>query len=97
MCIYISGDKMKKLKIKEKKKAVKEPFNYYFGEPRIEMTNSECLVDGLGGIIEYSPTKIQVSIGSQLVTFYGDNLKINSFTREGAIVAGNILSMEFSE
>ncbi len=83
----------KKLK---KDKAKKEPFDYYFGKPRIEMNGSECLVDGLDGIIEYSDKKIQVSLGSQFITFYGDDLRINSFTREGAIVEGNIMSMEFS-
>ena len=60
------------------------------------MAGSECLVDGLESIIEYSNTKITVSLGSQLITFLGDDLKINSFTREGAIVQGNITSMEFS-
>ena len=34
--------------------------------------------------------------GSQEITFWGDDLKINSFTREGAVVQGNITSMEFS-
>ncbi|MDD6620468.1 MAG: YabP/YqfC family sporulation protein [Eubacteriales bacterium] len=96
--IYIIGDKMKSFKIKEKKntKAKKEPFDYYFGKPRIEMAGSECLVDGLEGIIEYSSTKIQVSLGTQIITFWGDDLRINSFTREGAVVEGNIMSMEFS-
>lgn len=89
--------KKPKTKAKEKKaKAVKEPFEQYFGKPRIELSGSECLVDGLEGIIEYSPTKIQLSLGSQLITFWGDGLRINSFTREGAIVEGNIISMEFS-
>ncbi len=91
---------MKKLKVKEskkeKKKVKKEPFDYYFGKPRIEMAGRECLVDGLEGIIEYSSEKIQVSLGSQIITFFGDDLKINSFTREGAVVEGNIISMEFS-
>ena len=54
------------------------------------------LVDGLEKIIEYSNTKITVSLGSQEITFWGDDLKINSFTREGAVVQGNITSMEFS-
>lgn len=89
---------MKKFKTKDgkNKRVKKEPFDYYFGKPRIELSGSECLVDGLEGIIEYSSTKIQVSLGSQLITFWGDDLKINSFTREGAIVEGNIMSMEFS-
>lgn len=74
----------------------KSPLDYYFGKPRIEMAGSECLVDGLEKIIEYSNTKITVSLGSQEITFWGDDLKINSFTREGAVVQGNITSMEFS-
>lgn len=84
------------LKTKKSKKVQKEPFDYYFGKPKIELSGGECLVDGLESIIEYSSTKIQVSLGSQFITFFGDDLKINSFTREGAVVEGNITSMEFS-
>ena len=86
---------MKKINLKEKMKP--EGFDYFFGKPRIEMAGSECLVDGLQSIIEYSSEKIVVSLGSQIITFFGDDLRINSFTREGAIVEGNIISMEFSE
>lgn len=86
---------MKKLLIR-KKPVEKEPFTYYFGQPRVEVSGGECLVDGLDSVIEYSSTKIKVSLGSQMITFFGDDLRINSFTREGAIVQGNIMSMEFS-
>ena len=72
---------MKLIKNKKTEKENKSPLDYYFGKPRIEMAGSECLVDGLG---------------SQEITFWGDDLKINSFTREGAVVQGNITSMEFS-
>ena len=81
---------------RNKKQDKANPLDYYIGKPRLEMAGSECLVDGLESIIEYSNTKITVSLGSQLITFWGDDLKINSFTREGAIVQGNITSMEFS-
>ena len=77
---------------KNKKQDKANPLDYYIGKPRLEMAGSECLES----IIEYSNTKITVSLGSQLITFWGDDLKINSFTREGAIVQGNITSMEFS-
>ena len=87
---------MKIIKNKKTKKKKKIQIEYYFGKPRIEMAGSECLVDGLEKIIEYSNTKITVSLGSQEITFWGDDLKINSFTREGAVVQGNITSMEFS-
>ena len=76
---------------KNKKQDKANPLDYYIGKPRLEMAGSEC-----ESIIEYPNTKITVSLGSQLITFWGDDLKINSFTREGAIVQGNITSMEFS-
>ena len=71
---------MKFIKNKKTEKENKDPLDYYFGKPRIEMSGSECLVDGLEKIIEYSNTKITVSLGSQEITFWGDGLKINSFT-----------------
>lgn len=86
---------MKKISIKEKLSV--SPKELLFGEPRIEMSGNECLVDGMQSIIEYSDTKITVSLGSQQITFLGDGLRINSFTGEGAIVEGNIISMEFSQ
>ena len=66
---------------KNKKQDKANPLDYYIGKPRLEMAGSECLVDGLESIIEYSNTKITVSLGSQLITFLGDDLKINSFTK----------------
>lgn len=89
--IHITGDKMKKDKSKV------ESFDYYFGRPRLEMDGNRCLVDGLKSIVEYSDDKITVSLGKQIITFFGDDLHINSFTREGAVIEGNIISMEFSE
>lgn len=70
--------------------------DYFFGKPRLEMSGSECLVDGLKSVIEYSSNKISISLGSQIIIFNGFNLKINSFTKDGAIVEGDITSMEFS-
>ena len=59
--------------------------------------NSQCVVDGLKGIVEYTREKITVNLGKYFVTFMGDGLGINSFSPEGAIVEGNIISLEFSQ
>lgn len=82
---------MKKIKQSKGKKE----FDYIFGKPRLEIAGGECLVDGLKSVIEYSDTKISVSLGSQIIVFNGFDLKINSFTKEGAIIEGNITYMEF--
>lgn len=73
-----------------------ENYDFLFGKPKLEMSGRECLVDGLQSILEYSDRKIIVSLGSQVITFLGSDLHINSFTREGAVVEGDIISMEFS-
>jgi sporulation protein YqfC len=68
----------------------------YTGEPRLELVGSgECVIDGLKGIIEYSDEKIKINLGKYYVTFFGDGLYINSFSYEGAIVQGTIVSLEF--
>lgn len=79
----------------KKAKQKHSEFDYFFGKPRLEMTGSECLVDGLKSVIEYSDTKISVSLGSQIIVFNGFDLKINSFTRDGAIIEGDITYLEF--
>jgi sporulation protein YqfC len=68
----------------------------YASTPHIEITgNTECVVDGLKGICEYTKDRIKINLGKYFVTFIGDELYINSFSREGAVVQGNIISMEF--
>lgn len=74
------------------------PIEYYTGEPHLEIIgNFECIVDGLKSITEYSAEKIKLCIGKRAVTFLGENLHIKSFTPQGAVVQGEILSVEFSD
>lgn len=64
--------------------------------PHIEVIgNSECVVDGLKSIVEYTKQRIKFNMGSYYITFVGANLYINSFSQQGAIVQGTIMSLEF--
>lgn len=86
---------MKKFQIKN---LTEFPVEYYTGEPHLELCgNSECIVDGLKSILEYSADKIKLNIGKRAITFLGQDLEINSFTPEGAVVRGFIMSMEFTD
>lgn len=68
----------------------------YSDMPRIELVgNSECMVEGMKGILEYTKEKIKINLGKYYVTFFGDELFIKSFSYQGAIVQGNIISVEF--
>ncbi|MBR1762046.1 MAG: YabP/YqfC family sporulation protein [Eubacterium sp.] len=65
-------------------------------DSRLELIgNGRCVVDGLKGIEIYNSDKIKVNLGKYYVTFFGDNLFINAFSPEGAIVEGTIISLEF--
>lgn len=67
----------------------------YVTEPRLEIIGTnQCVVDGLEGIVEYSGDKIKINLGKYSVSFFGDELFINSFSRQGAIVEGTIISVE---
>ena len=68
----------------------------YVTHPHLELIgNSECVIDGLKGITEYTKDKIKINLGKYSVTFFGDGLYINSFSREGATVEGTIISLEY--
>ena len=64
--------------------------------PHIELTgNTRCAVDGIKSITEYTEDKIKINLGKMVVRFCGDALYINSFSPEGAVVEGTILSVAF--
>ena len=87
---YITGAMIKKLR--EEKNIVS-----YALQPHIEICGTdECVLDGIKGISKYSNDAITVCLGKFNVSFFGDNLYINSFSSEGAVLRGNIISMEFS-
>ena len=68
----------------------------YTYDSNLELSgNSKCVIDGLKGIISYNSDKIKVNLGKYYVTFFGDNLFINAFSSEGAVIEGCIISLEF--
>lgn len=84
-----------------KKKTVKSrpdfPTEYFKGEPHLELYGcSQCVVDGLKSVLEYTDEKIKLDIGKKTVTFHGSGLHIDSFTPQGAVVEGMIISLDFS-
>lgn len=84
------------MKKKSAKKLSDFPFEYYTGQPRLEFYGTdECVVDGLKSIIKYSADEIILNVGKIAVKFSGSDLHINSFSPEGAVVNGFIMTMEF--
>lgn len=68
----------------------------YASSPHLEIVgDSQCVVDGLQGILEYTKERIKIDLGKYAVLFIGSDLYINSLSHEGAVVEGTIISMEF--
>lgn len=64
---------------------------------RIEFhSNTEVIIEGCKGIIEYEESGIALNLGKSVVRFSGADLEINSFFEESAILKGTVVSMDFS-
>lgn len=68
----------------------------YTSQPHLKLVgNNECIIDGLKGILEYTKEKIKINLGKNNITLFGDELYIESFSPEGAVVEGTIITLEF--
>ncbi|MGN0457356.1 MAG: YabP/YqfC family sporulation protein [Eubacterium sp.] len=67
----------------------------YTALPHIHIVGANrCVIDGLKGIVEYSATVIELNLGKYCVKILGDGLHIDSFSHEGAVIEGTIISVE---
>jgi sporulation protein YqfC len=58
--------------------------------------NSELILDGCKGIMEYETDRIKICTDTVAVTVTGDSLTIRTFALEQIIISGKILSVDFS-
>ena len=61
------------------------------------LSNKQALVDGCGGVLEYSSEKIKLDIGKKEVSFLGLNLSMDDFNLYEINIKGDIMSIEFSD
>ena len=66
------------------------------GSVRIECNaNSEAVVEGCGGILEYHDALIRLTAGKMVLRFTGRGLSIGGMSQGCAVVTGIIESIEF--
>ena len=90
---------MKKYKDTAKKFAeeIQFPEDAFCDTFSIEMkSNTEIIIEGCKGMIEYDTSQIAVNLGSMIVRIHGDNLEISNFSQLQVIIKGTIISMDFS-
>lgn len=56
----------------------------------------EVLIEGCRGILDYSDTRIQVSVGRQAVTVHGSELSVKNMFTQMVVITGRIASVEYS-
>lgn len=63
----------------------------------IEMhSNTNIMIDGCKGMVEYSDGLIAINLGSMVVRFLGDSLEISNFSEQQAVIKGTVMTVEFS-
>ena len=72
------------------------PSNAFGGASQIELSsNREAVIDGCLGVLEYSENEILLNLGNLTVCFLGTSLCMKCMTPTGAIIEGNISSIQF--
>ncbi len=73
----------------------KEEFSDYV-LPHIEFnSNTEAIVDGSKGVLQYNQNTVKLNCGRLILKFCGDSLSIRAVSIEQIIVSGQIVSFEF--
>ena len=57
--------------------------------------SSQCVVDGLKGICEYKRERVNINLGKYCLLVVGNGLCINELSPDGAVIEGDILSVEY--
>lgn len=95
----------KKTKNEGEKKAASQVLSEVLGVPEstlgtamhIEFNSEhEAVIERCGGVLEYTDTVIRLICGKNTIKFTGYNLAISVLTRTGAVVRGNIETMQIS-
>mgnify|MGYP003309514578 CR=1 FL=1 len=59
------------------------------------ISNTEALVCGSKGIIEYSDSTVKINCGEITVIFQGNDININSLSSEEIIIKGQLIRIDF--
>lgn len=59
-------------------------------------SNTEIIIEGCKGMVEYDTTQIAVNLGSMIVRISGDCLEISNFSDQQVTIKGIIISVSFS-
>lgn len=64
--------------------------------PTVELcSNTEAVLDGCGGVIEYTTEVVKIAAGNMVIKISGRGLVLKAMTTESAVVKGYITKLEY--
>lgn len=71
--------------------------DFFCEKPNIEITdNTQAIVEGCRGVVEYSSSVIRVNLGDYTVAFVGRGMNLKCISPTSLVVEGFFLNIEFS-
>ena len=68
------------------------------GEVHLDFSGSrQAIIEGCCGILQYDDELIRLNTRSGELRFRGSALQMGSLSKEGAVISGRLLSLEFLE
>ena len=75
---------------------LRQPKEDFYRLPELEIRGGVILTEGCRKILDFEPQKLCLDMGRFVVTFYGDELRIESLNGKRAAVAGRVERIDFT-
>lgn len=73
------------------------PEKAFYHLPDLMLRGGHIATDGCRRVLDFTPEKICLDLGDTIITFYGDNLRIESFSGRRLISSGLVRRIEFEQ
>lgn len=74
----------------------RQPEQDFYRLPDLEIRGGRVYTDGCRRVLDFTPQKISLDLGSAIITLYGGGLRIESFAGRRLSVSGQVARLEFS-
>lgn len=79
------------------KSLFEQPAEGFYRLPELQIRGGCILTDGCRRVLDFSPEKLCLDMGHFVITFYGSQLRIESFSGRRLSVAGTVRRIDFAQ
>lgn len=73
------------------------PEKSFYHLPDLMLRGGHIATDGCRRVLDFTPEKICLDLGDTIITFYGDSLRIESFSGRRLVSSGLVRRIEFEQ